>query len=107
MEHESVIVRILNYENRAVDIRRPVSLLNNFLMKGIPIDTVCGGKAQCGRCQLRIVEGMENLSPLRERERTKLESMGVPGDRRLACQSYARGPVAVEIINFKEKLPRS
>ena len=99
-------VTILNYNGGVtIEIKPAVSLLNNFLRNGIPIDTVCGGRAQCGRCILRIVEGKDKLSPVRERERLKLKELHAGENFRLACQSYSRGKVSVEIINFKNNNP--
>ena len=50
----------------------------------------------CGTCLVRVVEGMENLSPRTETERILLEVL-VPDspDRRLACQLRISGPVVV------------
>ncbi len=80
------------------------SILNALLKNGYPIDTVCGGKAQCGRDLIRVISGAQYLSPCRDRERAKLAELarqGEPGgpDMRLACQSYSRGDVEIEVIH--------
>ena len=41
------------------------SLLNTLLRNRFPIDTVCGGRAICGRCLVRVVSGASFLSPVR------------------------------------------
>jgi adenylate cyclase len=75
------------------------SILNVLLSNRFPIDTVCGGRAECGRCIIRIREGSELLSPRREREERKLASLGAGADMRLACQCFTRGKVEIEVIN--------
>jgi ferredoxin len=93
---------------KAFQAKITTSLLNVLVMNGFPIDTVCGGRAQCGRDLIRIVSGAEFLSPLREAERLRLESLAREGQpagpgMRLACQCYARGDVEIEAINIRGK----
>lgn len=76
-----------------------ISLLNLLLRQSVPIQTVCGGRAQCGRCLIRILEGAENLNPRGEEEKLRLAALEAGEDMRLACQSYARGDVSIEIMN--------
>lgn len=78
------------------------SLLNLLLSHRFPIDTVCGGRAQCGRCVIRVLSGSEGLSPRREPEARKLASLGASADMRLACQCYTRGDVLIEVINRRQ-----
>lgn len=85
-----------------------VSLLNTLLRAGVAIDHRCGGKAQCGTCRIRIIEGAEKLSPIREAERIKLEKFGKQEGFRLACQTYASGDVTIEVLNrrtYKKREP--
>jgi ferredoxin len=74
------------------------SLLNALLSHGFSVRTLCGGKAQCGRCLIRIRSGQAFLSPMREKEQRKLQAMGAGADNRLACQCFARGEVEIEVI---------
>jgi adenylate cyclase len=86
-------------ESFAADIT--TSLLNILLRNGFPIDTVCGGRAACGRCLLRIRSGEAFLSPIREREAARLSSLGAGPGMRLACQCHTRGDVEIEVINIR------
>ena len=56
--------------------------------------TNCGGYGQCGTCVVKIVEGMENLSPRTAFEQRKLKRK--PDSYRLACQTLVNGPVSVK-----------
>jgi ferredoxin len=82
------------------------SILNVLMRGGFPIDTVCGGKAMCGRDLIRVLSGAQFASPKREREVIRLESIAREGgpsgqDLRLACQTYIRGDVEIEVINIR------
>jgi ferredoxin len=80
------------------------SILNVLLMNTFPIQTSCGGRAQCGRDLIRILSGAQFLSPQRELETRRLASLAREGepsgpDMRLACQTYVRGDVVIEVIH--------
>jgi ferredoxin len=75
------------------------SLLNTLLANGFPIETLCGGRAECGKCLIRVLSGAEQLSAVHPKERQRLDSLGVSPGMRLACQCYSRGDVEIEVIN--------
>jgi ferredoxin len=81
------------------------SVLNVLLRNRFPIHTLCGGRASCGRDVIRIREGAGYFSPRREMEKRRLASLALAGepsgdDIRLACQSYVRGDVTIEVIHL-------
>jgi uncharacterized 2Fe-2S/4Fe-4S cluster protein (DUF4445 family) len=57
--------------------------------------TPCGGKGRCGRCRIRIIEGL--TSPPTDDERRCLGEEGLIAGIRLACQTRPRGPLQVEV----------
>jgi ferredoxin len=75
-----------------------VSILNALLRAGVAIRHDCGGKALCGTCALRVVEGGQALSPVRPLEAGRLAARGLPSGCRLACQAHATRDVEVEIL---------
>jgi ferredoxin len=82
------------------------SILNVLLKNQFPIETFCGGRASCGRDLIRIRSGAQFVSPRREAERRRLEALATEGepsgpDMRLACQSYVRGDVEIEVIHMQ------
>ena len=76
-----------------------VSILVTLQRQGVPIDTVCGGRAQCGRCLIRVLRGAEVMNRPNERERRRLASLDAGESMRLACQSYTRGEIEIQIVN--------
>jgi ferredoxin, 2Fe-2S len=73
------------------------SLLNSLLAAGKGIRHDCGGKALCGTCAVRVVEGAEGLSPVEPLEARRLEAAGRGAGYRLACQARAARDVSIEI----------
>ena len=74
---------------------------------GVDIDSVCGGRAICGRCQITVSEGefakhgissrAENLSDVSAVERRYDAKRGLQPGRRLSCQTLLRGDVVVDV----------
>ena len=74
---------------------------------GVDIDSVCGGRAICGRCQITVGEGefakhaissrIEHLSAVSAVERRYDEKRGLKPGRRLSCQTMILGDVLVDV----------
>lgn len=72
---------------------------------GVGMESICGGNATCGKCKVRIQEGllseyafeskMAALSPLGEEEKRLLTASEQQDGYRLACQSHVHGDVVV------------
>ena len=61
----------------------------------VPIEHGCR-MGMCGSDPVRILEGEENLSPMRSAERRTLERLGLGAGCRMACVSRVQGPVVVD-----------
>jgi ferredoxin len=86
------------------------SILNTLLRNGFPIETICGGRAVCGRDIIRVWEGALYVSPRREAEVKRLEALAAQGepsgpDVRLACQCYVRGDIEIEVFHIARRGP--
>ena len=76
---------------------------------GVDVDSVCGGRGLCGRCQVLCAEGSfdkhgivsraENLSPFGETEQRYGERRRKPliEGRRLSCQARLQGDVVIDV----------
>jgi len=89
----------------AYEANLTTSILNVLQRNKFPIETICGGRALCGRDLIRIRAGAKYVSPRRDAESRRLASLAREGepagpDMRLACQSYVRGDVEIEVIHF-------
>ncbi len=78
------------------------SILVALQINQIPIENVCGGKAKCGKCAIKIINGGEYLSPKRSAEEKKLREMYESANIRLACQTYTRDNIEIDVINIKD-----
>jgi len=61
----------------------------------VPMASGCR-MGMCGSDPVRILEGEENLSPMRSAERRTLERLGLGAGCRMACVSRVQGPVVVD-----------
>ena len=65
---------------------RGPTLLEISQMNRIPHAAVCGGRARCSTCRVRVLEGLEQLPAVSATERQVLRRVGAPANVRLACQ---------------------
>lgn len=83
------------------------NLLEAARALGVDLDSVCGGRAVCGRCQILLSQGefaklqitstSENLSEPNETENRYRKIKGLKDGRRLGCQALLRGDVVVDV----------
>ena len=74
---------------------------------GVDIDSVCGGRGICGRCQVtqglgdfpkhRITSATGHLSTLAELEASYRDDRGLAADRRLSCTAQVQGDVLIDV----------
>ncbi|HEX7666167.1 MAG TPA: 2Fe-2S iron-sulfur cluster-binding protein [Polyangiaceae bacterium] len=77
--------------DRVIEAREGEDLLEVLQSHDVPIATSCGGVATCGSCRIRVVAGMDNLTPIRMQELVHLGNVAKITAQRLACQSKVRG----------------
>lgn len=78
------------------------SLLNSLLHAAQPVHTVCGGRAGCGCCRIRIISTTEGISPINERERGRLSSEELAAGWRLACQTHTLRDIVIDLPTADE-----
>ena len=89
------MVRI-GYPGRAVLMPAGASVLEASRAHGIAHMSLCGGRARCSTCRVRVHAGADALAPPGHDEAATLRRIGAGPDVRLACQLRPRGPVEVE-----------
>lgn len=62
------------------------TLLETSRANNIPHASVCGGRARCSTCRVRILEGHDHQPEPDEREAAVLRRVGATSNVRLACQ---------------------
>ncbi len=71
------------------------TLLEISRMHNVPHMSVCGGRARCSTCRVRITSGLDQFSPPAEVEAATLLGINAPPDVRLACQIRPRDALTV------------
>jgi len=79
-------VRITYPGGRTVRALRGPTLLEISRMNAIPHASVCGGRARCSTCRTAIVEGLEDILPPSDAEKSVLTRIDADKNVRLACQ---------------------
>jgi adenylate cyclase len=71
------------------------SILEAIRDQGLPHASVCGGRARCTTCRVRVNEGLAHLPPPGRLEKQALARIEAPPNVRLACQTRPTRDVAV------------
>ncbi len=82
-------------------------LLSAARALGVDVDSVCGGRGICGRCQVLIAEGefakhgvrsgAASVSAVSEVEARYASRRGLPAGHRLSCSTLLAGDVVVDV----------
>lgn len=81
--------------DRTIEAGPGLNLLNNFILTESPIHTVCGGRAMCGCCRIRVLEGEAGTSRPNAAEIARLGEELIEQGWRLSCQTYALRDITV------------
>ena len=84
-------VGITYSEGAVVRVAPATTILEASRIGGVGHPSICGGRGRCTTCRVRVDSGMENLSPVGEREHKALQRIGASPEIRLACQAECRG----------------
>ena len=79
----------LSYGNgRTIRVPKGLSVLEASLRNNVPHASICGGRARCSTCRIRVVGDCSSLPAPSKREAFVLDRVGAGGDPaiRLACQ---------------------
>jgi uncharacterized 2Fe-2S/4Fe-4S cluster protein (DUF4445 family) len=74
---------------------------------GVYVESVCGGRATCGRCQIAVQEGqfakhkiissLDHISPVGPKEQRYIEIRGLAEGRRLSCSATIEGDLVIDV----------
>src|SRR5205823_13934451 len=83
------------------------SVLDAARALGVDLDSVCGGRGICGRCQIMVAGGefakhgltsrRDHLTPFSEPEELYRETRGLADERRLGCHAKVTGDLVVDV----------
>jgi adenylate cyclase len=95
-ERSRGLIRV-SYPDRTIRLPRGLTVLEASLRYRIPHASVCGGKARCSTCRIRIIGDRSGAPPPSAREAFVLDRVGASADPavRLACQLRPQSDIAV------------
>lgn len=79
----------LSYDDgRTIRVPKGLTVLEASIRHKVPHASVCGGRARCSTCRIRVTSGLDALPPPSKREAFVLDRVGAADDPavRLACQ---------------------
>lgn len=92
---------IINTGNK-YELQRGYSLLNNLLLNDIITPAKCGGKAICGRCRVRIINGNNYCTKPNPEEKARLNPEQLALGWRLACQTQCIKDIQIYLPDSSE-----
>jgi adenylate cyclase len=95
VERRGGTIRIVYPDGRAVRIPKGLSVLDASRRAGIPHASVCGGRARCTTCRVRVLVGSESLPPPSPVEARILAPLHLDRTVRLACQLKPTANISV------------
>jgi adenylate cyclase len=87
--------RVRHASGRVITAPVGRSILEAIRDEGLPHASVCGGRARCTTCRVRVSEGLADLPPPGRMEAQALGRIDAPPNVRLACQTRPTRDVAV------------
>jgi uncharacterized 2Fe-2S/4Fe-4S cluster protein (DUF4445 family) len=82
-------------------------LLDAARSLGVYVESVCGGRATCGRCQIEVQEGnfakhkivsaLDHISPKGPKEERYERVRGLQEGRRLSCSATVQGDLVIDV----------
>ncbi len=81
-----------------VSAPRGLSLLAISQMHRIPHAAVCGGRARCSTCRVRVLAGQDHLPPPSDQEYQVLRRVRAPDNVRLACQVHPTAALKISTL---------
>ena len=93
-------VRLRYPDGRIVVMPKGTTVLEASLRNKVPHASVCGGKARCSTCRIRVVSDLSDLPEPSRRESYVLERVGASADPavRLACQLRPQSDIAFFLV---------
>ena len=88
-------IRLFYPNGRIVRVPRGFSVLEASLMARVPHANICGGRARCSTCRIRVLGDCSDLPLPSELEKSVLHSVGAGSSVRLACQLRPSTDIAI------------
>jgi adenylate cyclase len=95
VEHRRGLINIAYPGGRIVRVPVGYAVLDASRHASIPHAAICGGRGRCTTCRVRVLRGVDTLSPPSASEQALLDRLHAGPSVRLACQLRPRSDIAV------------
>jgi 2Fe-2S ferredoxin len=79
-----------------IQVKKGTLLMNALTQADVPVASSCHGDGVCAKCRIKIVSGMEHLSPENETEKFLRERFSLSANERISCQASVLGSIQVD-----------
>ena len=108
LERRSRRLVTISFPGRTARVPRGWTVLEASRSFHLPHASMCGGRARCSTCRVRVTAGEQNCPPAGADEQETLDRINAPPDVRLACQLRPQGDVSVvPLVNTGRALYRA
>ena len=80
---------------KTFEVAEGTLLFDAAMNAGLPVASSCGAEQVCGRCNMSVILGADNLSPRREWENQLLSRDKKPKTDRISCMTKIMGDCTV------------
>lgn len=81
--------------NKRIEVPEGTTLFQAAISAGLPVASSCEEDFVCGKCNMQILAGKENLSAQSEHERKLLHKENAPTEDRISCITKVWGDCTV------------
>jgi ferredoxin len=92
-------LKVTYQDGPTVSATKGMTLLEISRASGVPHASVCGGRARCFTCRVKVDQGLDDLPAPGRAESVALRALEAPANIRLACQLRPTASLAVTILN--------
>jgi ferredoxin, 2Fe-2S len=76
---------------KTVDVAKGTRLYDAAIAAGLPIASSCDGQGTCGKCNMQVVAGGQNVTRASRLELRLLKKEGKPMTDRISCLALVMG----------------
>jgi len=80
---------------KSLEVVSGTLLFDAALRAKLPVASSCSAEFVCGKCNMQVVQGVENLSPQRDPERKLLHRDKKPETDRISCVTRIYGDCTI------------
>jgi ferredoxin len=86
----------LKKSDKVINVSKARNVLDVLLEEGVVIDYACQN-VFCGRCKVKVLEGMENIETEGALERGVKAKCGYGPEDRITCKLRIKGDVVIDL----------